>query len=83
MTDIPITRADGYLVTYAKGSMRQWDLRDDLDEAKGAYGNPPIGFYSIGISPCQDGVPFGMLDLERTFGRKPAQYVRPLSVVTV
>lgn len=65
MTDIPITRADGYLVTYADGGLRQWDLRDSLEEAHNAYSYPPVGWQSIGISACQDGVPFATLPLPR------------------
>ncbi len=81
MTDIPITRADSYLVTYAAAEQRSYELCDDIKEAKAAYQMPPMGYTSLGISPCQNGIPFGMLDLELTFGRKPIQIVRPHSVV--
>ena len=65
MTDINIQQADGFLVTYARKGLRQWDLRDTLDEAEGAYSYPPKGWTSIGISPCKDGVPFAALPLPR------------------
>jgi hypothetical protein len=65
MTDVVMERCNGYLVTYAKGGLRQWDLRDSLDEAEGAYCYPPVGWQSIGISPCRDGVPFATLPLPR------------------
>lgn len=76
MSDIPITRANGYLVTYAAAEQRSYELCDDLEHAHDSYSEPPMGWTSIGISACQDGVPFAALPLPRV------QYVRPLSVVT-
>lgn len=73
-TTIPITRADGFLVTYADGGLRSWDLRDSLEEAHGAYSYPPKGWQSIGISACKDGVPFASLDVPTI------QIVTPMAV---
>lgn len=79
MTDIQ--KADGFLVTYGAGEQSDYECCDTLAEAKAAYQEPPMGWTSLGISACQNRVPFAMLDLALTFGRKPIQIVRPLSVV--
>lgn len=65
MSDIIMQQANGWLVTYERKGMCQWDLRDSLDEAEGAYSYPPTGWQSIGISACRDGVPFAALPLPR------------------
>lgn len=70
--NIPITRADGYLVTYAANEQRQHELCETLSEAEAAYQEPPMGWSSIGISACVDGVPFAALPIPRV------QYFRPV-----
>jgi hypothetical protein len=74
MTDIPITRATDFLVTYAAGEQCDYERCETLAEAVAAYQEPPMGWQSIGISACQDGVPFASLPIPRV------QYFRPLSV---
>lgn len=55
--------ADGFLVTYAAGEQRQHELCDDLAHARDSYSEPPMGWRSIGISACKDGVPFAALNV--------------------
>lgn len=59
MTDL----ADGFLVTYAAGEQRQYELCDDMAHARSSYSEPPMGWRAIGISACKDGVPFCKLDV--------------------
>jgi hypothetical protein len=81
MTAAAIQKADSFLVTYGAGEQSDYERCDTLAEAKAAYQEPPMGWVSLGISACQNRVPFAMLDLELTFGRKPIQIVRPHSKV--
>jgi hypothetical protein len=60
MTDIQ--KADGFLVTYAAAEQRSYELCDDLEHARSSYSEPPMGWTSLGISACRDGIPFCQID---------------------
>jgi hypothetical protein len=67
-------QATDFLVTYAAEEQRQYELCATLDQARDAYSEPPMGWTSLGISACRDGVPFASLDVPRV------QYFRPRPV---
>lgn len=72
----PFTQqADSFLVTYAAAEQRQYELCDDLEHARDSYSMPPMGWTSLGISACRDGIPFCQVDVPTI------QIVRPHSKV--
>lgn len=55
--------ANGFCVSWSCGDgMYELYHTSDWDDAVSAYSEPPMGYWSVGLSACKDGVPFARLD---------------------
>lgn len=56
-------QANGFLVAYTCGEgIFSHYYTAEWDDALDSYSMPPMGWHSVGLSACRDGVPFCRLD---------------------